>query len=616
MTSPLLLLPIPRKCNFQEGFYHLREIKLVLLNSVPQNLRFIAGRFRRVIKELGFTWDVVASPSVPTSEIGLVLRILPELIREPQGYWLTITPECIDILAHDEAGIYYGICTLNQIIQQTGEAVPCLEIRDWPDYPSRGVMLDVSRDKVPTMDTLYDLVDLLSTWKINQLQLYVEHTFAYRNHPVVWELASPFTGEDILELDEFCRQRYIELVPNQNSFGHMQRWLKHPQYTHLSEVSDSFKTPWGHESGPFSLCPEDPESIALIDSLYDELLPHFSSRMINVGCDETFDLGQGRSKQACDERGIGRVYLDYLLKIYQSLLRRGYRMQFWGDIILQYPELIKELPVDMIALAWGYEANHPFDEQGAKFAASGIPFYVCPGTSSWCSLAGRTDNTLDNLLNAAENGLKHGACGYLNTDWGDLGHWQVLPVSYLGFAAGAGYSWCLDANRNLDVRQVLSQYALQDTKGIMGKLAYDLGNIYRVIGIEPPNNSTLFQILQNPLIKIQGYSSLSPETFIHTLEEVDQTMIPLLKAQMIRADSQLIQDEFTQTAHLIRHACKRALLALEGDPTKAHLLRQELSRDLRDIIVEYKCIWLARNRPGGLVDSVARLEAMNTDYIN
>jgi len=115
----------------------------------------------------------------------------------------------------------------------------CIDINDWPDFPNRGVLLDISRDKVPTMKTLYELVDLLSEWKINQFQLYTEHTFAYRNHGVVWDKAGPMTGEEILALDMYCRERFVELVPNQNSFAHMERWLKHKEYLHLAEREDS-----------------------------------------------------------------------------------------------------------------------------------------------------------------------------------------------------------------------------------------------------------------------------------------------------------------------------------------------------------------------------------------
>ncbi len=76
---------------------------------------------------------------------------------------------------------------------------------------------------------------------------------------------------------------------------------------------------------------------------------------------------------------MNRVYLDFLLKIYQDVSRRGFKMQFWGDIIVQAPELMPELPADSIALEWGYDADHPFDEHGRQFASSGIPILRLPG---------------------------------------------------------------------------------------------------------------------------------------------------------------------------------------------------------------------------------------------
>src|SRR5262249_41747840 len=151
----------------------------------------------------------------------------------------------------------------------------------------------------------------------------------------------------------------------------------------------------------YSLCPLDPGSIRLVEGLFDELLPHFSSSQFNVGCDETWDLGQGRSREECRKRGTERVYLDFLLKIHALVTQRGRRMQFWGDIIIHTPELIPNLPRDVIALEWGYEADHPFDRDGSLFKEAGIPFYVCPGTSSWLSCSGRTDNAIANLKSAA-----------------------------------------------------------------------------------------------------------------------------------------------------------------------------------------------------------------------
>jgi len=611
-------LPVPRHLEMTGDRFHLTDGRLILLDSPnPQSLRFAAGRFQQALSDrFGLSWQVVASRATPYDQIALTLRVSPEQTH-PQGYELTITSDRILIEARDDAGILYGVCTLIQLIESAAlhPSLLTLHIQDWPDFPVRGVMLDISRDKVPTMETTLALVDMLAGWKVNQLQLYTEHTFAYRNHPEVWANASPFTGQEIMELDAFCRERHIELVPNQNSFGHLTHWLIHPRYKPLAEVEGDFDVPWGRHEGPFSLCPLDPGSLELVRSMYDELLPHFTSRLFNVGCDETFDVGQGRSQAEVERRGAGRVYLDFLLKIYREVKAHGRTMQFWGDIIVQHPELIPELPKDVIALEWGYEASHPFDDHGAKFAASGIPFYVCPGTSSWCSLAGRTDNALGNLISAAENGLKHGAIGYLNTDWGDRGHWQFLPISFIGLAMGAAYSWALEANRRVDVAQAVSWHAFRDPTGAMGRVAYDLGNVYRAVGIEPHNSSALFWVFHRPLDQMKaGYPGVTSVTLKQTLKVVDHAMRGLGKHKMQRPDADLIVREFELTARMLRHACQRGLLALEQRPARAATLRRKLAIDLREIVREYKRLWLARNRPGGLADSLARFDLARRDY--
>ncbi len=607
-----VFLPYPRSLTWCEGALALEDSRLISLNAdEAQALRFAAGEFQAALDaHFALRWELVGGNAVPAEQVGLTLIVLPEAVAHPEGYHLTVAPDGIVVQAHDPTGVFYAVNTLKQLLSQLDEPVlPCLEIDDWPDFPSRGVMLDISRDKVPTMETLFALVDRLASWKVNEFQLYTEHTFAYRDHRVVWEDASPMTAEEILELDAYCRERFIELVPNQNSFGHMQRWLKHERYEHLAENLGEFPVPWGGtRTGPFSLSPAEPGSLELMRSLYDELLPNFTSRTLNVGCDETWDLGSGKSKARCEARGKGRVYLDFLLEIYADVTRRGTTMQFWGDIIVQHPELVPEVPKDAIALEWGYEADHPFDEHGAQFTAAGVPFYLCPGTSSWNTIAGRTENALGNLKSAAENGLKHGATGYLNTDWGDNGHWQHLPISYLGFGMGAAYSWCLAANENADVAEVISRFAFDDPTGAMGRVAYDLGNVYRAPGYTPHNSSVLFWILQQRYLD-QHDVGLEPEDFKRALDAIDAALAPLDEAQMERRDAALIKREFENAARLLRHACQHALWQMEdtGDPTA-------LAADLEAAIEEYKKLWLTRNRPGGLQDSLARFDRLRPAY--
>jgi hypothetical protein len=625
MTASLSLLPIPRQIEFTEEGYKLSEKGQILLDGPqPADLLFTARRFQEsILKRLGLVWEIVTrqddNPDEPADSSCLRLDLDPERDILEQGYNLEITPEGVLILGRDAAGIFYGVCTLIQIVEQCGknhsggDNLPGIRIHDWPDFPNRGVMWDISRDKVPTMETLRSLVDMLASWKINQFQLYTEHTFAYQRHPEIWSDASPLTAEEIFELDAYCTERYIQLVPNQNSFGHMKRWLNHPNYASLAETNGPFDSAWGPQMGPFSLCPIDPGSLALVRELYDELLPNFSSRLVNVGCDETIDLGQGRSRDICELYGPGRVYLDYLLSIYDDITSRGFTMQFWGDIVLSYPDLVPMLPRDAIALVWGYEASHPFEEQSARFSRAGIPFYVCPGTSTWNSLAGRTENALSNLLNAAESGLRNGATGYLITDWGDNGHWQFLPFSYIPLVAGASYAWALETNREQDVAEVAGRYAFRDRAGVMGRLAFDLGNVHLAGGQTLANAATLIPILQQPLGDLRVKEYVKKIDYPAVLRELNQVMQPLGYSDMEREDAALILREFELTERLLRHACARGSLVAEDRQIDGD--RSQLEYDLQEIITDYRSLWLERNRPGGLNDSAGRLEKLLADYV-
>ncbi len=615
MTSiqDLVFLPKPRKILTRRGQVSAGDIKQIVTLGNPSDTLATAIKLQAAVRDYASTnWTIRAGHGAPDNE-SAVLELNPKTDIPAQGYRLNITPKGLHLTASDSAGLFYGVMTIKQLCRQTGGSLPSCTIEDHPDFPSRGIMMDISRDKVPTLETLFTLVNQLAEWKINHLELYTEHTFAYRNHPEVWAQASPLTGEDILRLDAYCREHHVELVPNQNSFGHMERWLALPAYRDLSECPNGFEYPWGGRSDhPSCLNPIDPRSLELIEDLHSDLLPHFTSRKFNVGCDETWELGQGKCKELNVKRGPGRVYLDFMLKLHKLVKQNGRTMHFWGDIIIQHPELAAELPRDCVVLEWGYESKHPFEEHCAKFAATGLPFYVCPGTSTWASISGRTENCLANLLNAAENGVKHGASGFLNTDWGDLGHWQYLPVSYLPFAAGAALSWCVTTNRKEDIRPALDRHVFLDAAGVMGGIAYDLGNAYLKSGHSLFNSTVPFQILSQDL-KWKIPETVTQKTLGATRDFVKEVARKLTHARMNRPDAALITDEFSNTARMLEHACTRGQWRLKP-ATQASAKKTALAQDMRILMGEHRRLWMARNRPGGLQDSARRLETRLNDY--
>jgi hypothetical protein len=495
------LLPYPRVLVRLPGFIELPRRCLVQLHSeLPSEADRVPAiaRLQSAAREAGVKLEL-ATGSVLRKHLVVHAVEDSDAPNHPEGYLLKITTEVVSIHFREGGGLRAAVATLRQLLRQFGHRLPCLSIRDYPDFPRRGVMLDVSRGRVPRLETLLELAEHLADFKINELQLYFEHTFAYRSYRPVWRSWGALTGAEIRQLDARCRALGIDLVPNQNSFGHMRYWLEHRPLKCLAEVAE----PYEDGSGAFlryptALAPGNPGTLPFLRELYDEILPNFTSKRFNVGCDETWDLGRGQSKRLCQTRGKGFVYADFLKRVHREVSARGKQMMFWGDVILHHPEFIKELPGNMIALNWGYEAHHPFDREAKLFAASRIPFYICPGTSTWMTLIGRHDNALANLQRAARAGRKHGAEGYLVTDWGDGGHPQPLAVSYLPYLAGASLGWCARSFRKDLLVPVLSRDVFDDPAQRVASSALALGFAHKKLHYCAPNVTPLGAVIAAP----------------------------------------------------------------------------------------------------------------------
>ena len=526
-----------------------------------------------------------------------------------EGYALTISKTGIEISFREPAGLRAASATLRQLLRQCGRRLPCLSIRDWPDFARRGVMLDISRGRVPKLETLLDLAEKLADFKINELQLYTEHTFAYKKYKSVWQSWGALTAREIKILDARCRELGIDLVPNQNSFGHLRYFLADPRLKKLGELSAPYEDASKEfVRRPTTLAPNHPGTLPFLRRLYDELLPNFSIPFFNIGGDETWDLGKGQSKKLCAAKGQGRVYLDFLNKIHTEVSARDRQMMFWGDIILKYPKLIHELPKNVIALNWGYEADHPFEKEAAQFAKANIPFYVCPGTSTWQTLVGRHDNALANLRAAAKVGKKFGAIGFLNTDWGDGGHPQPLVVSWPLFAAGAALAW----NANvLDERQlvsVLSRDVFEDPTGKAAEAGFKLGFVHQRLGVKAVNETPLGTAIAAPKSTdrelfcrngLKWFAKIPQNKIQAALKEIQKQRAVLLRAGPNSDSGMILTMELDLAARMAEQSCQFMLwqqAVTAGNNFEAKRLAQQGIRELHKLEKDFNAHWPLRNK--------------------
>ena len=342
--------------------------------------------------------------------------------------------ENIVIVSSCAEGAFRAVSTLKQLVRF--KETEKQKIHDYPMIKERGIMIDISRGKVPLKETLFKLVDIMADLKYNQLQLYLENlVFEYDHFAEYCKDMMPITKEELIEIKKYCEDRFIELVPNQNGLGHMGEWLKKEELKPLGITREDGKN-------SSTLNPLKKESLELVDTIYGDLLPYFDSKFFNVGLDEPIELGMGETKDACEKHGKGKVYLDYLNKIIElSNEKYNKTPMFWDDIVFSHPESIKDINPDCIVLDWGYEEEFPFMERCGFLKKQGLKFYTCPGTSSWGSYTGRFENMVYNIESAAKACIVHKGEGMLLTDWGNGGHPQFTVMSFLSYIYGACCSW-------------------------------------------------------------------------------------------------------------------------------------------------------------------------------
>lgn len=438
------ILPRPKHLEEREGFF-LSDFGMRIVSISDELLPQRGWALPEKLKEYLADWAGIRAElsSGKVFRGDIALRVNHEL--KSQSYKLTITPENIEIEGCDRAAVGYGISTLCQLIKTEGGKLPCLQIIDEPDISSRGYYLDQARGRIFKLETLKKFIDELSLYKINQFQFYIEQSFLFRGFSEMWREDTVLTAGEILELDKYCRERDIDLVPSLASFGHLYELLRTKSYEEICELSDSTGKPFSFvdKQQHHTVAVANEKSFEVVKEMLDQFLPLFTSKYVNICADETFDIGREKSKHLADELGKDRLYTDFLKKLCNYVDEKGKITMFWGDVICKAPELIKELPPETICLAWGYLPEQK-DDICEPIAKVGANLYLCPGVSTWNTYVATIDIAYANNKIMSKHAKTYQAQGILNTDWGDFGHVNDLEFSIPGMIYGAVFSWNLD----------------------------------------------------------------------------------------------------------------------------------------------------------------------------
>lgn len=445
-TREWAIIPEPNSMTVGEG-----AVSLPYVGRVNESIAIGDGDYllaRQLVADIrattGLDWDYVTGCMWP-GFISLHIVDSGEAEEEdgiPGAYTLTIDTDGIVITGYDFEGVRNGVQTLRQLIRQNGAVLPVLQIEDAPAYQIRGYYLDATRGRVPALAWLKQWADKLCLYKYNQLQLYIEHTFAFDGMSETWRGSSPLTPADILEFDQYCANLGIELVPSVSTFGHQYVAMRTQELRELGEFPEDADRPFSfvERMRHHTLNVADDRSFVFSTQLVDSYLQLFRTKRFNICADETFDLGKGQSKQEAQRVGVATLYATYVGKLCEHLSQQGHEPMFWGDIAIEMPEILETLPNNVTLLNWQYDPEAT-DEKIQLVAKAGAKQIVCPAVWGWNALLPRIDDAWNNIARIARYGLDCGAEGMLVTDWGDFGHVNDPRMAVPGMIFGAQYAW-------------------------------------------------------------------------------------------------------------------------------------------------------------------------------
>jgi len=614
-TSGPRLIPEPMDLQLGAGRFALDQRLTIAVPSGDAEDLFAAGLLAGELRAAGGS-----DPTIVTNGSGAIL-----LERDPklegageQGYRLEVRSSSVRVTARTATGLFYGVQTLRQLIEPAG--IPAVTVNDRPALTWRGVHDDISRGPLPTLEALERRVELLAEFKINLYALYSENAIAYRSHPLLATPGGALSQRELQTLAEHARKHHVALLIEQQCFGHLDRALTLETYQALAE-----------RSGSGELAPVAAASLAFAESLIAEAAPLSSAPFVHVGGDEMTDVGTGQSRAAVQERGLGPLYLERLMRLRAVAARSQKRIMFWSDFAAAHPEVLPKLPKDGVVAVWDYESAKGFDQELAPFRSAGLEVIACPGVENWNRIFPNLSIALPNIRGFSRAAQQDGASGALVCSWNDNGealfgsNWY--PLLYGAAAAwkqgdcdperfAAAFDWALFRNPGRDAAEAIVRVSQ----------AHDILRELR------PMDATTELGWMNPArgnLDRQVLAMIAPAARRLRLD-AEQSLIQLERARMgARRNADLL--DFVSLAarriHVIGH---RALLAERMKALYADALAHQKDggasersvKDLNAILAaivqareqagvlrdEHQRVWLEENRPYWLANVTAQYD--------
>ena len=346
----------------------------------------------------------------------------------------------------------------------------------------KGIHYDLARGNYDSIASLKRLVRFCAESGLNTLVLYMEDLWGWEKHRLISH-PKAYDLKEMGRLAGYAAGYGIDLIPSVTTLGHARHILKNPDYNHLA---------FTEKAKEFDVL--NPEVYEFFRDLFDELLPHFTSRYVFINGDEmNLSCLTPEAEKLARGKGLGYLYGIGMRKMTEMIIQRGCRPVMWHDMLLHHPEALRHIPKETIIAYWYYEQQSDYPAL-SYFAEHGYDTIACPGlcgsglTTNFAralsGIAGQAKACAARSRPAAGNGK---CMGTITTIWEKIS-WEdsVLAI----YATGR-----LTAEPHLDMEKVLKDFS----RDVFGKAYPELGGIRRQASLAAQKSGFLQTALNSPV---------------------------------------------------------------------------------------------------------------------
>jgi len=478
------IIPFPQKVITLDGYLSLTQTINVNYNS--EELKTV---FSKIQKELAGSGKKINHSKKAIIELKLnpdfsLAEIASNLLEE--AYKIIVSEDNITIEGKSPQGIFYGAISLIQLIRQNPNKIPCMEIIDYPNLKFRGVSDDIARGQVSTVENFKKIIDFLADNKMNTYMIYIEDVIQLKSYPSIGKSRGALTGGEIKEIVNYAAQNFVDVIPIFQTLGHYENILTQEEFVDYAEFP-----------GGATLAVTEEKTYKFLENSLKETFDLFPSKYIHIGADESWDVGLGKSKQAVNESSLAEVHAKHYQKVYDICSKYGKKIMMYGDIILNHPKILEQIPKDIIIVDWHYRPDY-FYPSTVTFSKYGFQYIVSPSVWNFLTIYPANFNAIPNIIRLTNDGIQNQSIGMINSNWGDYGAETFKETIYFGYAWSAQCAWNYSSS---DINNFKQEYL----KHFYGSDDYRLIEIYEALN-NPNGLTTWHDLWRHPLLPVRESS--------------------------------------------------------------------------------------------------------------